>query len=281
MLRTRPSKCTRNNLQINISNSFFALFFRKVVTITFRMAAESFKLEVLRTIDMLIASLDDLAMTMINTDITMNDLNLITDKIDEMKLETSNRLGNLLNITSPAFESGEMQYRPTNLLKLNDQGIVTVYTDGSSYRTTTTKSYSGYGVAWGKNHPLNLAKPTPTKYHSNNAAEIAGVLMAIIQAKSLNIDKLCIVTDSRYVKGVIDNSLKLWHQYNYIDNDGITRPNATLWERLHNEMNDIQVDMKWVKAHNRNELNELADKLAKQGANDCRVQMATSARQRY
>ena len=45
--------------------------FRKVVTITFRMAAESFKLEVLRTIDMLIASLDDLAMTMINTDITM------------------------------------------------------------------------------------------------------------------------------------------------------------------------------------------------------------------
>ena len=47
--------------------------FRKVVTITFRMAAESFKLEVLRTIDMLIASLVDLAMTMINTDITMNE----------------------------------------------------------------------------------------------------------------------------------------------------------------------------------------------------------------
>ena len=60
----------------------------------------------------------------------------------------------------------------------------------------------------------------------------------------------------------------------------LPRPNLTLWKKLHNVMQNLELELRWVKAHNKNKFNEEVDKLAKEGAEKCRVSIATTARQR-
>ena len=62
---------------------------------------------------------------------------------------------------------------------------------------------------------MNLSRPTPVDklQHSNNAAEICGVMMAIVQAKSINLTKLCIYTDSKHVMDTVNNNLQRWNQF--------------------------------------------------------------------
>lgn len=243
---------------------------------------ERFKLELYKTEDYMKAALTDLTLEITNASIPAPDLQRITERIDSIKIDVSNRLKHILDITVSSIENGNTEYNPDNAFLRDSRGITQVYTDGSSFKTTTTKNYSGYGIAWNLNHPLNKAEPTPTKNHSNNAAEIAAVLMAIMQAKSIGLNQLCVHTDSRYVKDVIDNKLDLWNQFNFMDNDGFPRPNTPLWRRLHKEMtrDNFQLETVWVKAHNKHKLNDKADHLAKLGAERCRKQLAETARQR-
>ena len=129
---------------------------------------------------------------------------------------------------------------------------------------------------------MNLSRPTPVDKdkHTNNAAEICGLIMVIIQAKTIGLKKLCVYTDSRYVMETTNKSLNRWAQYNFLDNDGLPRPNLTLWKKLHNILQNFELELRWVKAHNKNKYNEEVDKLAKKGAEMCRVAIATTARQR-
>ena len=82
-------------------------------------------------------------------------------------------------------------------------------------------------------HPMNLSRPTPVDklQHSNNAAEICGVMMAIIQAKSINLTKLCIYTDSKHVMDTVDNNLQRWNQFDFMDDDRLPRPNLNLLKK--------------------------------------------------
>ena len=148
---------------------------------------ERFKLELYKTEDYMKAALTDLTLEITNASIPAPDLQRITERIDSIKIDVSNRLKHILDITVSSIENGTTEYNPDNAFLRDSRGITQVYTDGSSFKTTTTKNYSGYGIAWNLNHPLNKAEPTPTKNHSNNAAEIAAVLMAIMQAKSLSL----------------------------------------------------------------------------------------------
>ena len=45
-------------------------------------------------------------------------------------------------------------------------------------------------------------------------------------------------------------------------------------------MQNLELELRWVKAHNKNKYNEEVDKLAKEGAEMCRIAIATTARQR-
>ena len=110
--------------------------------------------------------------------------------------------------------------------------------------------------------------------HSNNAAELSGLIMAITQAKTIGLTDLCIYTDST------NNCLHRWAQYNFLDEDGLPRPNLTLWKKLNTVCENINLDLRWVKAHNKNKYNNMADELAKQGAEMCRVLVPTTSRQR-
>ena len=43
---------------------------------------------------------------------------------------------------------------------------------------------------------------------------------------------------------------------------------------------NAKLELRWVKAHNKNKYNEEVERLAKEGAEKCRVSIATTARQR-
>ena len=208
--------------------------------------------------------------------------NLLESKMNNLKINISNTFTDIKNTTIPAITNETLTHIPENRYLYNEQGTVTAYTDGSSYNITTSKKYSGYGVLWNIGHPMNLSRPTPVDKdkHTNNAAEICGLIMVIIQAKTIGLKKLCVYTDSRYVMETTNKSLNRWAQYNFLDNDGLPRPNLTLWKKLHNILQNFELELRWVKAHNKNKYNEEVDKLAKKGAEMCRVAIATTARQR-
>ena len=80
---------------------------------------------------------------------------------------------------------------------------------------------------------MNLSRPTPVDKdkHSNNAAEICGLIMVIIQAKTIGLTKLCVYTDSQYVMNTTNNNLKRWAQYNFLDDNCLPRPNLKIMEK--------------------------------------------------
>ena len=78
--------------------------------------------------------------------------------------------------------------------------------------------------------------------HSNNAAELSGLIMAITQAKTIGLTDLCVYTDSKYIMETTNNSLNRWAQFDFLNDDGLPRPNSGLWRKLNNVRKNINLD---------------------------------------
>ena len=129
---------------------------------------------------------------------------------------------------------------------------------------------------------MNLSRPTTVDktMHIINEAELSGLIMAITQAKTIGLTDLCVYTDSKYVMETTNNSLNRWAQFDFLDDDGLPRPNLNLWKKLYKELANFDLDLRWVKAHNKDIYNTAVDKLAKEGAEKCRLALATNIQQR-
>lgn len=105
---------------------------------------------------------------------------------------------------------------------------------------------------------------------TNNGAEIIAAKTALEYANRFPIKKFTLYTDSSYVvKGTTD-FLQKWKKNNWIKTDGNEVANKTHWEALDAKYSEllskgVQIDVKWVKAHNGDQGNELADKYATMG----------------
>ena len=82
---------------------------------------------------------------------------------------------------------------------------LTVYTDGSCLLNGSNDAQCGSGVWFADGHPLNGAIRVPGRDQSNQAGEIAAIVVAL-QSVPRNTD-LTIVTDSQYVITTITHSL--------------------------------------------------------------------------
>ena len=146
----------------------------------------------------------------------------------------------------------------------DESGYVVVYVDGSCIGNGTPAAKAGIGVYWRDGHRLNISqsasKPT------NNVAEIEAVAKAAEQAKANQIQKLHIVSDSKYVFDCLFNWMPKWKQ-----NGWMTSKNKPVKNRLelqHLESILSGLDIKWshVESHSGNPGNEKADELAKLAA---------------
>lgn len=118
-----------------------------------------------------------------------------------------------------------------------------IFTDGSSHQNKggwafviPDMNYNGQG--------------RETEEVTNQRMEITAVIKALEHVQG-DIENVVILSDSLYVVNV---GLKLWKP----------TKNTDLWQKVYELLSKFkQVDFKWVKAHNGNKYNEMADQLAR------------------
>lgn len=93
-------------------------------------------------------------------------------------------------------------------------------------------------------------------YTTNNRCEIRAVLETLRYFKERT--RLEIHSDSQYVINSIVNG----HAKQWFDNQDFSKKNLDLWFDLLEELEKHDVTFVWVKGHNGDEYNELADMLA-------------------
>ncbi|WP_281647199.1 ribonuclease HI [Parendozoicomonas sp. Alg238-R29] len=101
---------------------------------------------------------------------------------------------------------------------------------------------------------------------TNNRME----LMAAIEGLAL-LNRSCkvkLTTDSQYVRKGITEWLAGWKRKNWMTASKKPVKNVDLWKRLEEESAKHEVDWHWVKGHSGHPDNEMADELARRGAQE-------------
>lgn len=104
------------------------------------------------------------------------------------------------------------------------------------------------------------------EFTSNNIAEVLATMNAFDLALKLNLSRICIKTDSRYVlQGLI--WCKKWTENGWVKADGEPVANRELWETIFGLYTDlidqnVIVDLMWIKGHSDSVGNCYADSLA-------------------
>ncbi len=95
---------------------------------------------------------------------------------------------------------------------------------------------------------------------TNNRMEILAAINGLKQIKQLS--KIKLFTDSNYLKNGITIWINAWKKNNWINSQKKPVANRDLWEDLDLINNKIQIDWIWVKGHENNIYNNLADEYA-------------------
>ncbi|XP_017061356.1 ribonuclease H1 [Drosophila ficusphila] len=151
--------------------------------------------------------------------------------------------------------------------EIDAEGYVIVYTDGSCIGNGRPGACAGYGVFFGRNHPLNAAKPVEGRV-TNNVGEIQAAIYAIKTALDLGIKKLCISTDSQFLINSITLWVAGWKKRDWKLKNNQPVKNVVDFKELDELLQNNNIAVKWnyVEAHKGIEGNEMADKLARQGS---------------
>lgn len=98
---------------------------------------------------------------------------------------------------------------------------------------------------------------------TNNRAELTAVIEAI---KFMPEDeKFTIYSDSKYVIQGITEWVDGWRKRGWVKKNGDEVKNSDLWQKL-DCLADKRITFRWIKGHNGNTLNEMADSLAESAA---------------
>ncbi|XP_077185182.1 ribonuclease H1-like [Paroedura picta] len=142
---------------------------------------------------------------------------------------------------------------------------VVVYTDGCCSSNGREKARAGTGVYWGPNHPLNSSERLPGR-QTNQRAEINAACKAVEQAKSQNIKKLMIYTDSKFTINGMTDWVPNWQRNGWKTSNGQDVVNREDFERLSKLSEGMDIQWMHVPGHSGFRGNEAADRLAREGA---------------
>ena len=143
---------------------------------------------------------------------------------------------------------------------------VVVYVDGACCLNGQQGSKGGCGIYWGPYHPFNTSETLVGDKQTNNRAELTAAIIALQQAKTINISQYTVVTDSKYVKDGISKWIKNWKNNSWKTESKKDVANKDLWFVFDN-LNSDNVEWVWVEAHKGDRGNLESDNLAKQGIN--------------
>lgn len=144
--------------------------------------------------------------------------------------------------------------------------MITIYTDGACKGNGQNKAnVGGYGAIiyypdgsyrkiWGGEQDT-----------TNNKMELTAAIEAIKRCPQDT--PITLFTDSNYVKNGISRWINTWRTKNWCKADGKAVLNRTLWQALDTLNTSHQINWQWVKGHQGNAGNEIADRLANDGIN--------------
>ncbi|OXB65719.1 hypothetical protein ASZ78_011776 [Callipepla squamata] len=118
-----------------------------------------------------------------------------------------------------------------------------VYTDGCCSGNGRNRARAGIGVYWGPGHPLNISERLPGR-QTNQRAEIHAACKAIEQAKSQNIKKLIIYTDSKFTINGITSWVENWKTNGWRTSSGGSVINKEDFQKLDSLSKGIEIQ--WV-----------------------------------
>ena len=132
-----------------------------------------------------------------------------------------------------------------------------VYTDGAC---SGNPGPGGWGavILDAKNNEANISGKE--KSTTNNRMELMAPIMALRKIKKAS--KIVIYTDSTYLKNGITIWIKNWEKNGWKSANKKSVKNKDLWLILNELSKKKIIEWKWVKAHNGNKYNEMADRLA-------------------
>lgn len=141
--------------------------------------------------------------------------------------------------------------------------MITIYTDGACKGNGVMKEpKGGWGFVAIENSNMVASKFGSDTDTTNNRMELTAVIMALYEFEG---KKVHIISDSNYVIKGITEWIVNWRKKNFKK-----VKNVDLWKEL-DELVQIysdQVSWEWVKGHDGNEYNEMADSLACRGAEE-------------
>jgi len=98
---------------------------------------------------------------------------------------------------------------------------------------------------------------------TNNKMEMTAVIEGLKQLKRKS--RVCVVTDSSYIKNGITSWIHNWKRNNWMRKDGrsmVPVKNVELWKTLDQLVQQHEVTFEWVKGHAGHPENERCDQLA-------------------
>ncbi|XP_037669123.1 ribonuclease H1-like isoform X2 [Choloepus didactylus] len=141
----------------------------------------------------------------------------------------------------------------------------TVYIDGNCKNNGRDGARAGFGVSWGPNNPLNVSERVSGR-QTNQRAELQAAHRAIEQARSLNMDKLTIKTDSKFVVRGMTEWIDNWKENGWKTASGRDVVNRADFERIDQASQGMDIQWKYVPSHSGIRGNEDADRLATEGS---------------
>ncbi|XP_056640096.1 ribonuclease H1 isoform X1 [Diorhabda sublineata] len=147
-----------------------------------------------------------------------------------------------------------------------DDGYVTVFTDGACENNGKSNAKAGIGVWFGDNHQLNISKPVEGRA-TNNTAEIQACIEGLKVLEQQGVKKVKIFTDSQFTINCMTKWIKNWKKNNWKTASGGDVKNKEDLKILDTVIKSF-LDVKWqhVAGHQGIKGNEAADELARQGA---------------
>lgn len=146
-------------------------------------------------------------------------------------------------------------------MTLTETSSAVVYADGACHGNPGP---GGWGVVlrvYGEAERLLYGGESRT---TNNQMELMAAIVALEELAHGSAVRLW--TDSSYVRNGITSWIRGWKRNGWKTANGQPVKNQHLWQRLDAAAAAHTVDWRWVRGHNGDEGNELADSLATRGA---------------
>ncbi|KAK0174898.1 hypothetical protein PV327_010613 [Microctonus hyperodae] len=152
------------------------------------------------------------------------------------------------------------------IFQRDSDGRVDIYTDGACLSNGCDNAKAGLGVYFGDNHPANVAKPVHGRATNNNA-EIQAVIEAAKIAQRNGLLKIRINTDSEFLINCMTKWIKKWKAKGWKTANNHSVINKEELEEMERALAPLDVEFNHVRGHVGIHGNEMADKLARDGAN--------------